>query len=85
MNIDMMKFQKKGGIVQKNTTGKTTAEIEAMAESIFDDPAAAQIWLHSANSTFAGLSPIDYLASDAHEPAAAVLLVLNAIATGGAT
>lgn len=68
----------------KNTLEINIEEFTAMAESIFDDPAAAQIWLRSANSTFSGLSPIDYLASDAPEAAAAVLLVLNAIATGGA-
>ena len=52
-----------------------------MAESVFEDEAAAKQWLRSPNQAFAR-GPIDYL--DTEPDAKAVRQALNAIATGGA-
>lgn len=57
------------------------ADVAAMAEDVFEDEAAAKLWLRSPNQTFHGTAPIEYL--DTEPGAKAVRQVLNAIATGG--
>jgi putative toxin-antitoxin system antitoxin component (TIGR02293 family) len=58
------------------------ADVAAMAEDVFEDEAAAKLWLRSPNQTFLNTAPIEYL--DTEPGAKAVRQVLNAIATGGA-
>lgn len=57
------------------------AHVIAMAQDLFEDDAAAKIWVRSANLAFGDVAPMDYL--DTEPGAMAVRQVLNAIATGG--
>ncbi|MFB9245117.1 DUF2384 domain-containing protein [Massilia antarctica] len=58
------------------------ADLTNMAEDVFEDEAAAKLWLTTPNRTFLNLAPLDYL--DTEPGAMSVRQVLNAIATGGA-
>lgn len=58
------------------------ANIVQLATEVFEDEAAAKVWLKSPNRAFNNASPLDYL--DTEPGAMSVRQVLNAIATGGA-
>jgi putative toxin-antitoxin system antitoxin component (TIGR02293 family) len=58
------------------------ADLSKMAQDVFEDEEAAEVWLRTPNLVFHNTAPIDHL--DTESGAMAVRQVLNAIDSGGA-
>jgi len=58
------------------------ADILAQAQLAFGSEALARVWLNAPNKCFRGASPFDHIATNVGTQE--VLLILNAISTGGA-